>query len=97
MELVDVSEVTYFYAKDKLTIAVTRGRHHTIDPSIADLERRLPPRGWLRIHRATLVRVDAIRELHAWFGGGLLVRLKDGTELQVARDRAPAVRATLGL
>lgn len=97
VELVDVADVSYFYARDKLTVAVTRDRQHTIDPGIADLERRLPPGRWLRIHRGTLVRADAVKELHTWFAGKLLVRLKDGTELQVARDRAPEVRAKLGL
>jgi two-component system LytT family response regulator len=96
VEFVDVSDVTYFYARDKLTFAVTSAKHHAVDLSITELEQRLPPRRWLRIHRATLVGVDAVKELHAWFGGRLLVRLKDGTELQVARDRAADVRARLG-
>ena len=96
VEFVDVSDVAYFYARDKLTFAVTRDKHHAVDLSITELEQRLPPRRWLRIDRATLVGVDAVKELHAWFGGRLLVRLKDGTELQVARDRAADVRALLG-
>ena len=52
----------------------------------------------IRIHRATLLKVDAVKELHTWFGGRLLVRPKDGrTELHVARDRSAEVRAKLGL
>jgi DNA-binding LytR/AlgR family response regulator len=39
-----------------------------------------------------------VKELHSWFGGKLLIRLKDGrTELKVARERAADVRAKLGL
>jgi len=72
-------------------------KHHAVDPGIAELEQRLPPRRWLRIHRSTLVNIDAVKELHTWFGGKLLLRLKDGTELQVARDRAADVRDKLGL
>ena len=97
VEFVDVSQVTHFYAKDKLTFAVTSAKHYALDVSIVDLERRLPPRRWIRIHRAMLLNIEAVRELHTWFGGKLLVRLKDGTELQVARDRAAEVRAKLGL
>jgi DNA-binding LytR/AlgR family response regulator len=42
--------------------------------------------------------VDAVKELRSWFGGKLLVKLKDGrTELQVARERVAEVRAKLGL
>ena len=65
---------------------------------IAELEKRLSPERWVRIHRATLLNVDAVKELRTWFGGRLLLRLKDGrTDLQVARDRAAEVRAKLGL
>jgi two-component system LytT family response regulator len=97
VEFVDVSDVAYFYAKDKLTFAVTGDKHHAIDPSIADLEQRLPPRQWMRVHRSTLVRIAAIKALHPWFGGKLMIRLKDGTELPVARERASQVRTALGL
>jgi two-component system LytT family response regulator len=97
VEFVDIADVTHFYAKDKLTFAVTPAKHHAIDLSIADLETRLPPQRWVRIHRATLLNIDAVKELYTWFGGKLVVRLKDGTELQVARDRAADVRARLGL
>jgi two-component system LytT family response regulator len=96
VEFVDVAGVSYFYAKDKLTFAVTAARHHALDLSIAELEQRLPSRRWLRIHRSTLICVDAVKELHSWFGGRPLVRLKDGTELPVARDRVGEVKAKLG-
>jgi DNA-binding LytR/AlgR family response regulator len=96
VELVDVADVRYFLAEDKLTVAVTRAGRYPLDLSIADLERRLPARQWVRIHRSTLLSVDAVKALHTRFGR-LLVRLKDGTELQVARDRAADVRARLGL
>jgi hypothetical protein len=52
-----------------------------------------------RRRRFAALRPEAlIKELHAWFGGRLLVRLKDGrTELQVARDRAADVRSKPGV
>jgi two-component system LytT family response regulator len=66
--------------------------------TIAELEQKLPPQRWVRIHRSTLLNVDAVKELHSWFGGKLLVKLKDGrTELQVARERAAEVKAKLGI
>jgi two-component system LytT family response regulator len=98
VELVDVAAITHFYAKDKLTFAATAAGDHALDLSIAELEQRLPPQRWVRIHRSTLVSVDAVKELHTWFGGKLLVKLRDGrTELQVARERTADVKARLGL
>jgi two-component system LytT family response regulator len=98
VEFIDVADVTHFYAEDKLTFAATSAKHHALDISIAELEQKLEPRRWVRIHRSTLLNVDAIKELRTWFGGKLLVRLKDGkTELHVARDRASEVKARLGV
>lgn len=98
VEFIDVSQVTHFYAKDKLTFAVTAAKHHALDLSLAELEQKLPPARWVRIHRSTLLNVDAVKELRSWLGGKLLVKLRDGrTELQVARERATEVKARLGL
>ncbi len=98
VEFIDVASVTHFYAKDKLTFAVTAGKDHALDFSITELEKKLPPTRWVRIHRSTLLNLDAVKELHTWFGGKLLVRLKDGkTELAVARDRTVEVKDRLGV
>jgi two-component system, LytTR family, response regulator len=98
VEFIEVADVAYFYAKDKLTFAVTSAKHHALDLSITALEQKLPPRRWVRIHRSTLLNVDAVKELHTWLGGKLLVKLKDGkTELQVANERATEVKLKLGL
>lgn len=98
IEFVEVAQVNYFYAKDKLTFAVTAVKHHAVDLSISELEQKLPPQHWVRTHRSTLLNVNVVKELHAWFGGKLLVKLKDGkTELQVVRERSAEVKAKLGV
>jgi two-component system LytT family response regulator len=98
VDFVDVADVTHFYAKDKLTFAATREKHYALDLAITDLEPRLDPRHWLRIHRSTLVNIGAIKEVHSWFAGKAIVRLKDGkTELPIPRERVADVKAKLGL
>jgi two-component system LytT family response regulator len=91
--------VTHFFARDKLTYAATPGKSYVVDATIAELEKRLDPRRFLRIHRATLVNLDFVEEMHGWFGGGVQVRLKDAdrTELTVARDRVRALKDRLDL
>lgn len=95
VEFVDLSAVSYVYAQDKLTFAVTPARHHPLDLSIAELEQKLEQGRWIRIHRKTLVNADTVKELHTDVMGRLFVRMTDGTELRVARDRAAQVRAVL--
>ena len=94
-----LAEVTHFLAKDKLTYAVVNGRSHCVDQSIAELERRLDPAKFLRIHRGALVNVDWVHEVNAWFAGKVVLTLKDAahTQLTVARDRVRSVKEQLGI
>jgi len=94
-----LDEVTHFVAEAKLTYAVAGGRRHSVDHTIADLERRLDPARFLRIHRAVLVNVDWIHEVDSWFAGRVVLSLKDAqhTRLPVARDRVRLLKSRLGI
>jgi two-component system, LytTR family, response regulator len=96
--ILDVSRITHFFAKDKLTFAVADGREHAIDFTMAELDRSLDSRRFIRIHRATIVNVGFVQELYPGVDG-LLVRLKDAarTELSVARDRVKELKERLGI
>ncbi len=95
----DLETVTHFQALDKLTYAVSDGRQHSVDQTITELERRLDPARFLRIHRSVLVNVDWIQEVNSWFAGKVVVTLKDPrhTQLTVARDRVRELKTRLGI
>jgi two-component system LytT family response regulator len=99
VELVELARVTHFYAQDKLTYAATPAKSYVVDHTIQELEQKLDPRKFIRIHRAILLNLDYVHELHAWFAGRMMVRLKDEkkTELTVSRDRVRALKERLGL
>jgi two-component system, LytTR family, response regulator len=99
VELVELVHVTHFYASDKLTYAATPAKSFVIDQTIQELEQKLDPRKFVRIHRATLLNVDFVHEMYTWFAGRMMVRLKDEkkTELTVSRDRVRSLRQRLGI
>jgi DNA-binding LytR/AlgR family response regulator len=70
-----------------------------VDQTIAELEFRLDPAKFLRIHRSALVNVDWIHEVNSWFAGKVILSLKDAhrTQLPVARDRVRTVKEHLGI
>jgi len=53
--------------------------------SIGSLEAQFDPKKFRRIHRATIVNVDCIRELQPWFNGCYRVILNSGVELSLSR------------
>jgi DNA-binding LytR/AlgR family response regulator len=95
IQLIDLDRITHFYADDKLTHAHAEGRSYIVDASMNELEDRYRAR-FVRIHRATLVRATAIIELLGT-AEAARVRLADGTELAVARERVRSVKDRLGL
>ncbi|MFQ5974394.1 MAG: LytR/AlgR family response regulator transcription factor [Alphaproteobacteria bacterium] len=99
VHFIELAGVTHFVARDRQTYAVTATGEHLLDFTIAQLERRLDPARFVRIHRATLVNLAWVDEVHPGVGEGLLIRLKDGTrtELVVSRDRVREVKDRLGL
>jgi two-component system LytT family response regulator len=98
-QFLDLAKVTHFYAEDRLTYAATESKNYCVDWPIAELEQKLDPAKFFRIHRAILLNLAWIEELTPEFAGRLVVRLRGPmrTELTVARDRARALKTRLGL
>ncbi len=96
--VLDVARITHFFAQDKLTFAASAGRDHIVDFTLAQLDERLDPRRFVRIHRATIVNIGFVQELYPGVDG-MLARLKDEkkTELNVARDRVRELKERLGI
>jgi two-component system, LytTR family, response regulator len=99
ISFLDLDAVTHFIAHDKLNYAIVEGRRHSVDQTIAELERRLDPARFLRIHRSALVNVDWIQEVNSWFAGKVILSLKDPqhTQIPVARDRVRILKSRLGI
>ncbi|MBZ5724932.1 MAG: LytTR family DNA-binding domain-containing protein [Acidobacteriia bacterium] len=97
--ILELAKISHFFAHDKLSYAATEAKNYVVDHTITELEQKLSPRQFCRIHRATLLNLAWVREVDAWFGGRVLARLKDakGTELQVARDRVQELKKRLGI
>ncbi len=99
VEFIELERVTHLFAKDKLTYAATATKDHCLDLTISELELKLDPKKFVRIHRSTIVNASFVHELYSWFAGRMLLRLKDDkkTELTVARDRVKALKEHLGI
>jgi two-component system LytT family response regulator len=83
-------QVLCFTSEDGLTALYTAGRKYWMQPTLADLERRLDP-GFFRISRAAVVLLDSVREVLPRAGGQGELTLADGTRLEVSRRRFPGL------
>ncbi len=100
VQILQVSEITHFFAQDKLNFAKNfQGKEFPLDLSLNELEEKLDAQKFLRVHRGSIVNLDFIEEVHGWFSGKVLIRLKDATktELVVARERVKILKDFLGM
>lgn len=93
--LLDVSRILWIEAQKDYAAIHTAGRTWLVRRTMQDLHGSLDPDRFVRIHRSTLVNLDAVRELRPLFRGEYAVLLHDGTELKVSRRRTEALASAL--
>jgi two-component system LytT family response regulator len=91
-----VDEIDWIEAAD-YNVRIHVGKEiHQMRESLTNLESKLDPRRFTRIHRSVIVNIDQIAELQPYFNGAYVVILKDGTELRLSRRRRRALGDLLG-
>jgi two-component system, LytTR family, response regulator len=73
------------------------GETHLVRATMNQLEVQLDPRRFVRIHRSTLVRIDAVREIQPLFSGDQTVILANGDKVVLSRSYREKAQAVLGL
>jgi two-component system LytT family response regulator len=72
------------------------GDMHLLRETMNNLEARLHPDKFFRIHRSTIVNLERVKELQPWFHGDYRVILTDGTELTLSRSYRPKLKNLFG-
>lgn len=96
--ILKAEDVLWFGAEDKLVFAATAKDRHYVNFTLDQLERRLDPRRFARVHRAAVVNLDHASALRPGFAGTWRLQLDDParTEVPVSRARARTLRERLG-
>jgi two-component system LytT family response regulator/two-component system response regulator LytT len=98
--LVQADEIIYASLADESINIVTgqvagTSNYRTLD----DLQARLDPDVFWRVHRSHLVNINKIKEIVPWFSRNYILRMKDakGTEIPVSRAQTKRLREYLKL
>jgi two-component system LytT family response regulator len=94
VRLLELDAVPIVFSRDRLVLARSEGHEYLCDYTLQELERRLPPERFVRVHRAALVNIDAV-ESYGGEDGVLVLKLKDGTRVEASERRAAEVRRKL--
>jgi two-component system, LytTR family, response regulator LytT len=98
--LVQAEEIIYASLADESINIVTgqvtgTSNYRTLD----ELQARLDPEVFWRVHRSHLVNINKIKEIVPWFSRNYILRMKDakGTEIPVSRAQTKRLREYLKL
>lgn len=58
---------------------------HLIRETLGNIERKLDPTRFARVHRSSIVNLDRVSRMDLWGAGDYVVLLKDGTKLKLSR------------
>jgi two-component system LytT family response regulator len=95
--IVPLREVMRIEIEDKLVFAITANDRLPVEKTITELDALLEPSGFLRISRSELVNLDMVKELVPWFSGTWRVKLTNGEERDVSRERARQLKEAMGI
>ena len=78
---IKLEEIDWIEAADNYVCLHCGPETHVLRTTMSEVEARLSPARFVRIHRSAIVNIERIKELQPWFRGDYHVLLRDGTRL----------------
>jgi len=98
--LIQADEVVHASVEDDVITVVTNSLSGTSNyRTLDELQARLDPAVFWRVHRSHLVNINKIKEIVPWFSRNYILKMKDakGTEIPVSRSQTRRLRDYLRL
>jgi len=92
---VKLPDIDWIEAADNYVCLHCGHETHVVRETMNELEARLDPAQFLRVHRSSIVNLDRVRELQPWFRGDYRVVLRDGTQLTLTKNHREKLESRL--
>ena len=96
VQLIDPLSIDWIAADDDHVVVHCGDTTWRSRETLRDVTRRLDASRFVQIHRSTIVRLGAVRELQSWFHGDYIAVLHSGAKLRLSRSYRDAVARLLG-
>lgn len=97
IRVISTSEIDWIEANGNYVNVHAGAAAYLHRETLRQLEDTLDPARFLRVHRAVIVNVDRVREVHPLFNGNAELVLHDGTRIGLSRRFREQARRLLGL
>jgi two-component system LytT family response regulator len=86
IHIIPVEDIQWFEA-DGYTIKIyNQAECFKLRKTMKEIEEKLDPETFVRIHRSYIINMDYIKEIQEWFRGDYLVILKSGKKLTISKS-----------
>lgn len=85
VEFLRTADIDWVEAEGNYVRLHTGKKGYLIREKIGELEERLDPERFLRVHRSAIVQLDRVAELHPMAAGDGILILRDGSEVKLSR------------
>ncbi len=96
VQLIDPQSIDWIAADDDHVLVHCGETAWRARETLRETSRRLDPSRFVQIHRSTVVRLGAVRELQPWFHGDYIAILHSGAKLRLSRSFRDAVARLVG-
>ena len=93
---VRTEEIEWIEAAGNYVRLHLKDQAHLFRETMNQIEARLDPQRFFRIHRSRIVNTERIKELQPWFNGEFIVVLQNGTQLRLSRSYREKLEERLG-
>ena len=95
IRFVDAEDVQWVEAAGDYVVLHAGKDNLMLRDTMTDMEDKLDPDSFVRVHRSHIVNINFVREIKSYFHGDYILYLNDGTELKVSRRYWPDLEALL--
>jgi two-component system, LytTR family, response regulator len=92
LNLVPVEEVDWIDAAGNYARLHVGGRTHLVRETMTELESRLDPNRFVRVHRSIIVNVERVTTVEPYAHGEYVLTIRDGTRLTSSRTYSARLR-----
>ena len=100
LHVLPLRQVHGFVAEDELVFAlIAQGNQDgrmLVNYTLRDLESRLDPDKFVRVHKQTIVNLASIAEIEPLASGGAMARLQSGASIEISRRYRGMLQEKLG-
>jgi len=89
---VRVADIEWIEAADDYAMLHAGSSKHLCTLGLGEIEKRLNPQQFMRVHRSAIINISRIRHLEKDGEGGMIATMASGEEVKVSRRYAAALR-----